>query len=78
MAYEKKRPNEALRMLGLARKTFPDNFQITLQMAQLEAELGETEAALRLVEPLQKLSWSNVYYPDMPDALKRFVEQLNN
>lgn len=78
MAYEKKRPDEALRMLKLAHDAFPDNFQITLNLAQLLAELGQVETALQLIEPLQKLSWSKVYYADMPDALARFAKQLKN
>ena len=78
MAYEKKRPDEALRMLGLARESFPDNLQITLQMAQLLASQGETEAALDLIETLQKLPWSQVYYPQMPEALTQFVDNLKN
>jgi tetratricopeptide (TPR) repeat protein len=76
MAYEKKRPDEALRMLKLAQEAFPDNFSITLQLAQLMAEQGQVDAAGDLVEPLPKLDWSKVYYPDMSESLQRFVKQL--
>ena len=40
--------------------------------------MGEINTALHLIEPLQKLAWSEIYYPNMPDALARFVEQLKN
>ncbi len=76
MAYEKKRPDEALRMLKLAQDAFPDNHQIKLQMAQLLASMGEAEAAFDLVQPLQKLPWSKIYYPEMSEALASFVGQL--
>ena len=72
LAYEKGRPKEALRMLGLAANAFPGNFGIKLKMAKLSAELGDKTTALHLVEQLRGLSWSPVYFPDMPEYLKGF------
>lgn len=76
MAYEKQRPDEAMRMLTLASKAFPDHVHVKIQMAQLAQELGDTKTALHLVEQLQQLPWSPTYYPETPDYLKGFVEFL--
>lgn len=73
MAYEKGFPDEALRMLSLAADVFPDNSQIQLNMAQLAAEIGDTETALHLVKQLQKLNWSPIYYAEMPEYLEGFA-----
>lgn len=76
MAYESKRPDEALRMLKLARAVFPDNPEIQLRIARLSAELGDRQAALRMVRQLQALPWSPVYQAPLPDYLKGFAEFL--
>lgn len=76
LAYDKKRPEAALRMLQLAAAVFPDNPQIKLRVAQLAGGMGDRRSALRLVEQLQQLPWSPVYYPQMPDHLKGFAEYL--
>jgi tetratricopeptide (TPR) repeat protein len=76
MAYDKQRPDEALRMLNLAAKTFPDDVQIKLQIAQLTAEMGENEKALQQVKELQGMEWSEIYYPDMKKYLEEFADFL--
>lgn len=77
MAYEKKRPHESLRMLGLAAKSLPEDPIIKLQMAQLANELGMKEMSLKLLDEIRMLEWSNIYYPQMPQYLSElttFVE----
>lgn len=76
MAYEKRRPDAALQMLERAAAVFPDNPQIKLKQAQLVDEVGDRKTALQLVEQLQQLPWSPVYYPQMPDYLQGFREYL--
>jgi tetratricopeptide (TPR) repeat protein len=76
LAYERKFPGEALRMLSLAARVFPDNPLIKLQLAQLADELGDRKTAQHLAGQLRKLSWSPVYYPQMPDYLKGFTDFL--
>lgn len=78
LAFERGRPDEALRMLKLATNTFPENFHIRLQLAQLSWQLGDRKTALHLVEQLQQLPWSPVYYPQMPDYLQGFNEYLKS
>lgn len=75
-AYDRGRPDEALRMLKLAQASFPDNPHLTLKIAQLSSELDDRKTALHLIEQLQKLPWSPVYYPEMPDYLKGFAAHL--
>jgi tetratricopeptide (TPR) repeat protein len=76
MAYDKQRPDEALRMLKLAGETFPDNPGIRLQIAQLNAELGDSKTALHIVRQLQLLPWSSVYQAPIPAYLQGFAEFL--
>ncbi len=76
MAYDKGRPDEALRMLSLAANVFPESVQIKLKMAHLATDMGENETALHLVTQLQQLEWSPVYYPDMPKYLLDFTSFL--
>jgi hypothetical protein len=78
MAYEKGRPDEALRMLKLAAESFPDNPQLRLEMAQLAAELGDGESAQHLVEQLRELPWSPVFFAGMPAYLDGFAEALKS
>jgi len=75
-AYDKGRPDAALQMLQLATETFPDNPHIRLKIAQLSSELDDRKTAQHLIEQLQKLPWSPVYYPQMPDYLKGFAAHL--
>lgn len=76
MAFDKGRPDEAMRMLGLANEAFPDNPKIRLQMAQLATEMGDKKTALHLVEQLQQLEWSPVYYQGMVEYLDDFAAFL--
>jgi len=73
LAYEKERPDEALRMLSLASQAFPNDPFIKLQMAQLAQELGEDKTAAHLADQLRALAWSPVYYPQMDEYLKSFL-----
>lgn len=76
MAYDKKRPTEALRMLSLASRIYPDDPFIKLRTIQLSIELGENKTALHLVEQLQALAWSDIYYSAMPERLNLLAEEL--
>ncbi|GEM_PF-1218373 len=77
-AYASERPDEALRMLKLASDSFQNDTFIKLQMAQLAAENGKQQEALRLLKQLNKLQWSEVYYADMPGYLANFIAYLQN
>ncbi len=76
MAYDKGRPDEAMRMLRLASGAFPDDPQIKLLIAQLAVELKQEHAAAQIVKELQALSWSDIYYPQMTEYLQGFAEFL--
>lgn len=74
MAYEKGRPDEALRMLELSMEVFPDNVHIPLQTAQLAIEIGEVQKARELVTKLQAHRWSPIYYPQIPELLSHMAQ----
>lgn len=69
LAYEKQRPDEALRMLKLASEAFPQDPFIKLQIAQLANELGDQEYALEMLNKIRNLEWSDTYYPKMHQYL---------
>ena len=76
LAFNRNRPDEALRMLRLANVVWPEDIHIRLQMAQLANHLGDRKTALHLVEQLQALTWSPIYYPEMPGYLQGFAKFL--
>lgn len=76
MAYDKGRPDEAMRMLKLASEVLQDDPQIKLQIAQMSVELKEGHAAAQIVKDLQGLPWSSTYYPQMPEYLQGFADFL--
>lgn len=75
-AYDKQRPAAALHMLKLANSVFPADVRLVLQMAQLANEMGQPKVAEHLLKRLAALTWSKVYYPDMPKYLADFLEAL--
>jgi predicted Zn-dependent protease len=68
-ALEKKRPDQALKMLDLAITAFPDNPFIPLQKAELLIQLGHSSAAVDILRQLQQVPWSGVYYAQLPDYI---------
>lgn len=70
LAEEKQLSAQALQMLALARETFPDNPFILLREAELLLSVGRLEEAEGLVHHLQSLTWSPVYYTDVPPLLE--------
>lgn len=70
VAMEKGRPDQALKMLRLAEVAMPDNPFISMQLAAHLIELKHAEQALKMLEELQRLPWSKVYYSDMVERLE--------
>jgi hypothetical protein len=76
LAQEKKRPDQAVRMLELAAAAFPENPFIPLELAKAHLHIGQSDKALSLIRKLQQVSWSAVYYPTMREDLGNFSLQL--
>ena len=74
LALEKDQPEEALRMLDLAARAFPDDPFIPLDRAGLLLQAGRGRESREVLQRLQKLPWSPVYYPDLPQRLKEMAE----
>ncbi len=78
LALEKEQPEEALRMLDLAAKVFPDDPFISLDRAGLLLRSGSNREGREILQRLQKLPWSPVYYPDMPQRLEEMAKTPGN
>lgn len=70
VALDKDQPDEALRMLDLAAKVFPDDPFIPLDRVGLLLRSGRGREGRDLLRRLQKLPWSPIYYPDMFQRLE--------
>lgn len=75
LALEKHRPDEALRMMNLAGAAFPDNPFISLEKVRTWLTMGEHEPAIALLKKLKALTWSEVYYPQMPEQIQAMLEE---
>lgn len=76
MAYDKNRPDEALRMLELAEVVFHSDPFLKLQIAQLVNELGDKTTALEILKTILNLEWSAIFYPDMREYLTGFIRHV--
>lgn len=77
-ALEKDLPAEALKMVELAGRYFPDNPFLQLQKADLLAGLGQPRAATRLLDKLKRLTWSPVYYPYITSKINAQFKALKH
>lgn len=69
MAVEKNRPDEALRMVDLAMRTFPGFPFIRMEKARYLIDLKEFQRARGIIDDLQTFEHSAVYYPRLPEIL---------
>lgn len=77
-AVEKNRPEAALSMLKKAHETFPDNPLISIMEADINLRLGHRESALKLLDQLQTLPWSEIYDQDVPGRLEQMKKVAEN
>jgi hypothetical protein len=77
-AREKGRPDEALRILSLAREANPDNPFIALELAHSMIDMGHGDTAVPILKELLSLNWSTAFYPDMPDYLKQLLSEVDS
>ena len=67
LAMEKKRPEQAVKMVQLARSAEPENPFILLQLVRALLNTGQQEEAKALKAELTALIWSKIYYPEQSD-----------
>jgi tetratricopeptide (TPR) repeat protein len=73
-ALEKHRPDEALHMMNLAVEAFPDNPFISLEKVRTLLTMGEHQQPIALLKKLKALTWSEFYYPQMPEQIQAMLE----
>lgn len=71
LAREQNLPEQVLRMLILARDAFPDNPFLQLHVAEQLLTAGQREHAIKMLQELEKLPWSPIYYPELPEHLRK-------
>lgn len=74
LAKEQQLPEQVLRMVILARDAFPDNPFLQLHVAEQMLALGQRDHAVKLLQELEKLPWSPIYYPEIPEHLKKLLK----
>ncbi len=78
LALEKGRPDEAQRMLELAAKAFPQNPFILLRQAELAVMQRQKNVATQLLKRLEKLSWSEIFHPQVPGLITSLKSANSN
>lgn len=74
-ALKKNRGEMALELIERARKGLPDDPFIKLQHAKFLLLSGNNRRALSIVEELQSLPWSSLYYQHIPPQLEEMARQ---
>lgn len=74
-ALHQQRFEATLELLAKAVAALPDNPFIAQQRARLLMAQGQKAEALPLLQNLRRLSWSAVYYPDLPAQLDGDIKQ---
>lgn len=78
LAMEKQRPDGALQMYEKAEAIFPENPFIPLQKAQIYLQIGHPEKVQEILAPVQTITWSNVYYPQMQAEIDGLLVAAKN
>ncbi|MDH3982092.1 MAG: hypothetical protein OES84_04235 [Kiritimatiellaceae bacterium] len=77
-AREKGRPDEALRILSLAREANPDNPFIALELVHSMIEMGHGDTGVPILKELLTLDWSTAFYPEMPGYLEQLLSEVDS
>jgi hypothetical protein len=77
-AKTKLRPAEALVYLKKVKKLLPQNPFVRLETVNVMMQLKMTKEARELVQELQGVPWSPVYYPNIRPALKELEAQVHS
>jgi tetratricopeptide (TPR) repeat protein len=73
LALKEDRQDEALRMLRLAHEALPENPFVTLELARALIAEDQKEHAVRLLQSLLAETWSETFYPAMPERLDQLL-----
>ncbi len=74
LALEKQLPDRAIMMLEMARAAMPENPFISLDLARTALNSGRPDLAGEVLPQLAGLPWSQVYYPDTENDVKRLLQ----
>jgi hypothetical protein len=78
VAREKGRPEEALRVLGLAYEAYPGHPFIALELSRALLDANHGSSAEPILQSLLDLHWSTTFYPDMPRFLKQLLTEAES
>lgn len=71
LARDKNLPDQELRMLLLASNALPSNPFFKLAIAEQMLAGSQRDHAQKLLQELQQLPWSEIYYPDIAEHLQK-------
>ncbi len=74
IAIKDRNAQAALELLQKAAAAYPENPFIPLQMADVQINTGAGQEALKTLQPLKQLTWSNAYHDDIPALLERMSQ----
>lgn len=76
LALQKQRPEQAVKMLKLARAALPNNpFLLTL-LSRTTLNTGDQTETAPIAADLRALQWSELYYPDQAEAAEALAKLL--
>lgn len=78
LALEKQRPDGALQMYEKAAAIFPENPFIPILKARIYLQIGHPEKVQEILAPVQAVTWSNVYYPQMKTEIDGLLAAAKN
>ena len=76
LAMEKKRPDQAVKMLQIARNAQPNNPFILIQMVRALLNTGQQEEAKALKSELTALNWSKTYFSEQREEVAGLINLM--
>lgn len=76
LAMQRKRPEQAVKMLKLARVSRPDEPLLLMLLARTMLNAGDRSEAATITSELRALNWSELYYPGQREATQGLIQLL--
>ena len=78
LAQEKSSQEKVVEVLRFAHEALPDNPFISLDLSQALLESGLHKEALFMLEQLESLTWSEIFFPTMPELIEDLIDKAKS